>query len=752
MSEILAPAGDAQSFLAALHAGADAIYLGLTDFSARKSAENFTTDNLKEYADKAHLFGTKVYVALNTLVKEWELDSFFTCAREAWNAGADALIVQDIFLGKLLHQCYPEIVLHLSTQAGVCNTYGAKLAKRYGFSRVILARETPLSDIRSIASVLETEVFVQGALCTCFSGQCYMSSFAGGNSGNRGFCKQPCRKKYSVKGNREQEFAYRLSLSDLCIGEKISDLAEAGVCSFKIEGRMRSAAYVSAAVNYYRDILAGKGKAVLESDLSDLRRTFNRGNYTLGYAFGQDKNLISADVQGHIGERVGTVSVPKDKQGKAVFFTPHERLYFVRSRFSPSDGDGFKILRGGKEICGGVWRKYFPAVQGGFYVSAKLALTEGDEVCVTTDCRLQEKLSLQKRKILLRLSCKAEKGRLYLEIQTRGKEFSFTAPFVAEPAKSRPFLAQDFIDCFSKTDEFPFEIALDRFETDGEYFIVRSSLNAFRRQVYASICAALVPVREKIESRPLPRLPVVRSRTGGTVVLDNDFSVDVFRGVYIEYAVLKPKSYTDKQSIQRFLENTKYYAKHKLLYIPAFSTEEDLNNIKQLLPLFDGIYAEGVFSIELKRETGVFLFAGTGFNLFNPSSAALAASECDEVCISKELSAEEAKSFCRDFYRFSGGSVKLMELGHCPFSKKCSQCEDQDKYELTDEGGRQFFLLRYKNSCCRFEVYNGLPMTAARTDGVFDFSVLDDAQKRLFLLGRSDQIRGVAGSRRTEIR
>ena len=313
MSEILAPAGDAQSFYAALNAGADAIYLGLTDFSARKSAENFTLSNLSQFTDRAHLFGVKVYVALNTLVKDAELPSFFSCAREAWNAGADALIIQDIFLGKILHECYPEIVLHLSTQAGVCNVYGARLAKRYGFSRVILARETPIEDISEIAKILETEVFVQGALCTCFSGQCYMSSFAGGNSGNRGFCKQPCRKKYSIDGNKKEKLAYRLSLSDLCVGEQIRPLIQAGVCSFKIEGRMRSPSYVSASVRYYRDLLDEKSAPVLKQDFSDLKRTFNRGNYTLGYSFGQDKNLISFEVQGHIGERVGKVSLLPQK-------------------------------------------------------------------------------------------------------------------------------------------------------------------------------------------------------------------------------------------------------------------------------------------------------------------------------------------------------------------------------------------------------------------------------------------------------
>ena len=197
MSEILAPAGDEKSAYAAIDCGADAIYLGLTSFSARSSAENFDFPTLEKLIAYAHFFGVRVHVAMNTLVKEEEVPSFIETAVRAHNTGADALIIQDMYLGAYLKKVCPEICLHLSTQAGTCNAYGARLAKKLGFSRVILARETAFKDIEEIAKIIETEVFVQGALCTCFSGQCYFSSFAGGNSGNRGRCKQPCRKLYS---------------------------------------------------------------------------------------------------------------------------------------------------------------------------------------------------------------------------------------------------------------------------------------------------------------------------------------------------------------------------------------------------------------------------------------------------------------------------------------------------------------------------------------------------------------------------
>ena len=237
MLEILAPAGNYDSALAAINNGANGIYLGLSSsFSARQGADNFDAEAFCAIILRAHLCGVKVYVALNTVVKSGqEIQNFFKDLLFAWNEGADAIILQDPFLGKLVNETYPQIVLHLSTQAGVCNIDGAKFAKECGFSRVILARETPMAEIVKIAEIIETETFVHGALCTCFSGQCYFSSFVGGNSGNRGRCKQPCRKKYAYNRNENTEKNYALSLSDLCVGEDIQKLINAGVISFKID-------------------------------------------------------------------------------------------------------------------------------------------------------------------------------------------------------------------------------------------------------------------------------------------------------------------------------------------------------------------------------------------------------------------------------------------------------------------------------------------------------------------------------------
>ncbi|MCL2751154.1 MAG: U32 family peptidase, partial [Firmicutes bacterium] len=250
--ELLAPAGSPACLMAALNQGADAVYLGLDKFNARMNAENFTLGNLKHYVRLCRIGGAKIYVALNTLVKDSEFNEAFKTAVAVFGEGADAVIVQDLGLAYRLKAVYPSAALHISTQAGIHNVYGAAFAKALGASRVILARETALADIQAVAaSGIETEVFIHGALCSSVSGVCYYSSLASGLSGNRGRCLQLCRKKYDKDGTG----GYFLSVKDLCLIGRVRELLDAGVACFKIEGRMRRPEYTAQAVKSYRAAL-----------------------------------------------------------------------------------------------------------------------------------------------------------------------------------------------------------------------------------------------------------------------------------------------------------------------------------------------------------------------------------------------------------------------------------------------------------------------------------------------------------------
>ena len=679
MLEILAPAGNTECADAAIKSGADAIYLGLNAFSARQNAGNFDGTELRALLAKAHFCGVKVYVAMNTLVKDSELDAFEENLLSAWNSGVDAVILQDIFLGKSIHARYPEIVLHLSTQAGVCTADGARLAKECGFSRVILARETPLAEIKKIAEILETEVFVQGALCTCFSGQCYFSSFAGGNSGNRGRCKQPCRKLYAYdrKGNTEKNYA--LSLSDLCVGEDMQKLIDAGVVSFKIEGRMRRPEYVAAAVRYYRRIL--DGKADLEGTLSDLKRTYNRGNYTKGLAFGQDKRFLSTAIQGHIGEKVGVVKVVNGK-------------FFVESKFLPKQGDAFKILREGKEVGGASFSK---AEGRGFTLFSKTRLKNGDGVFITTDTSVNERVLQGERKgaIVLQLSFQVGER---AKVKCGDVEVCSEQPL--DRAASRPLTREELIACFKKTDGLPVDVDFSEIELSGDIFIPKSGLNALRRAFYQALKKRITGGRQVLHKQF--ELPVFAGKNQKIAVIADDF-----KGVKADIAIYKPDDFSAELP-QNFLDG-KF---EKYLYLPSFYQEEDLIKLWQnAKDKIEGIYAENYGQLLFAKECGWKVFAGTGFNLFNGVALqTLLDYDCVAYyAISKEANMQEASGLVSDkAFVLSSGNIKVMDLCYCPFGKTCSACDKKPVYMLTDENGRVFPVRRYLSAggACRFEVYN----------------------------------------------
>ncbi len=705
-TELLAPAGDIACAKAALAAGADAIYLGLPAFSARAGAGNFALSEFSETVRLAHLLGAKVYVCLNTLVKDGETDAFFESALTAWNAGADALLIQDIFLGKELKRRYPSIVLHLSTQAGCCNVYGAELAKEYGFSRVVLARETPISDIAAISRIIETEAFVHGALCSCFSGQCYFSSFAGNNSGNRGRCKQPCRKLYSIDRKGFEERAYALSLSDLSVGERVKELLQAGVTSLKIEGRMRREEYVSAAVGYYRAILDGAKESERLAARSALARTFDRGDYTEGLAFGQE-NLLSRNVQGHIGEKVGVLEV---RGGR----------YYCRG--SARKGDGFKILRGGKEAGGAVC---VLADERGFYLSSESRLRAGDEVRITTDTALKETLLKKERRREVGLSLRfvaGERPRMHCGA------FEMTGDEPLAHAERAPLSEEELKTCFQKTDTLPFFVTFERVETEGA-FLPKSALNALRRAFFQGLAEHLAPAREVL-------VPV-----GGAAELSSVPSnktaviAEHLEGLKTDILIYKPRDYSsiDPAEVQTG-------EGEKFLYLPPFFTTEDERAVVCALSLFDGVYAEGSWGVKFAEIYHKKLFAGTGFNLTNRFAVQGAKQAGAEYfALSKELSASEQRALAAEgAFVLTLGSVKVMDLCYCPFGRTCKTCDKRGEYRLTDEAGRSFPLRRYRTGAkyCRFEVYNCVPLagTDVGAGALVDASCRSDGK---FLVSRA---------------
>lgn len=283
--ELLAPAGGMTELKSAVQSGADAVYLGADMFSARAGAGNFDKNQLKEAVEYAHFYGVKVHCAINTLIKEKELLSAVNTAITAAECGVDALIIQDIGLARHLRRVIPTMELHASTQMTVTSLEGVRYLERNGFSRVVLARELSMAEIEKIAksAKAEIEVFVHGAICMCYSGQCLMSSILGGRSGNRGRCAQPCRLCYTLLENgKEVNNAYILSPKDMSLIEHLGTLKKIGVASLKIEGRLKSAEYVSVVTAIYRKYIDTPQK-VSREDMTELKNAFSRSGFTDGY-------------------------------------------------------------------------------------------------------------------------------------------------------------------------------------------------------------------------------------------------------------------------------------------------------------------------------------------------------------------------------------------------------------------------------------------------------------------------------------
>ncbi|MGL5245047.1 MAG: peptidase U32 family protein, partial [Sarcina sp.] len=290
--ELLAPAGSMESLIAAINRGADAIYLGGNKFSARAYASNFDNETMEKAIDYAHSYGVTVYVTINTLIKENEFSEAMEYIGDLYKMGVDALIIQDVGILKKTKELYADFELHASTQLSVHNGEGAIFFRDNGFLRIVLSRELTLKEIKHISKELkiETEIFIHGALCVSYSGQCLMSSLIGGRSGNRGRCAQSCRLPYTLirEKDKKEIKGYLLSPKDICTIDNVEDLINSGTASLKVEGRMKRPEYVAGVIESYRgaiDNVYDKRKISQEYNKAKLMKLFNREGFSSAYLY-----------------------------------------------------------------------------------------------------------------------------------------------------------------------------------------------------------------------------------------------------------------------------------------------------------------------------------------------------------------------------------------------------------------------------------------------------------------------------------
>ncbi len=468
--ELLSPAGDREALEAALKGGADAVYLGGPRFSARAYAANFTDEDLAESVRQCHRLGVKLYITINTLLKDSEISDAYEYAVKVWNMGVDAIIIQDPGLIALLHHFHPDIELHASTQMTVHNPRGADLMTGKGLKRLVLARELTLEEIKAISRDHETEVFIHGALCISYSGKCLMSSMLGGRSGNRGRCAQNCRMEYELldETGGVKASGYLMSPKDLSTLDLTEELVRTGTSSLKIEGRMKRPEYVFETVRQYRRALAGDAW-----DHTGITQLFNREGFNHAFLLGNDgKDMMAWHSPRNSGVVLGRV-----RSGK------------VRLQIPLSLGDGLqagdsgfivtKMRESGREVRdakAGATVEIFPR-----------QYRDGDLLVKTNDAGLIREIQTrlrQKREgqLPIKLAAEFRPGRpLRLTAEFRGRRLE-RAGEVVQTSIDRPLGEDRLRENLSKTGGTPF--AVEELKLDHEPgFLPMSAVNELRRSL-----------------------------------------------------------------------------------------------------------------------------------------------------------------------------------------------------------------------------------------------------------------------------
>ena len=494
LPELLSPAGNAACALAAFDAGADAVYAGLSKFNARERGDNFTEELLRSTVDYAHKNGKKVYLTLNTLIKECELPELLEMLANVSDINPDGVLVQDLGVLRVAREYFPHLELHGSTQMGIHNSAGMEMAEKLGLSRVVLERQLTLEELSAIRkrTKLELEVFIHGALCCSLSGSCLFSSYLGGWSGNRGKCKQPCRRRYYSKNGN----GFFFSPQDLCAAELIPQLCKIGVNSLKIEGRLRQPDYVHNTVSAYR-LLLDTPEADFPAALSEARnmlsRTCGRRWSTGFYTESSPQELIKPDSLGAAGMRVGNVDFAAER---GFSFVTSKRLFLGdRLRIQPHSGDdGTAVTLTRMLVNNQSVRRAMPGEKL-FVCCDKPVPPDGIVFKIGESFTDYSKriAALPPRKAAIDLDISITRNEAVVKtINYAGFEMRFQLE-LADAAK-HPLNAETVRDSFAESNSETFMLgSRTRIAIDGNYFLPGSRLKQLRREVWEKLHAEIQP-------------------------------------------------------------------------------------------------------------------------------------------------------------------------------------------------------------------------------------------------------------------
>ncbi|HWQ75754.1 MAG TPA: U32 family peptidase [Syntrophomonas sp.] len=736
--ELLAPAGNWEAFLAAMGNGADAVYLGGKNYSARQSAENFDLEQIGRAVEYAHLRSRKVYMTVNTLIDNDELGAALDYLFEIHRLQVDGVIMQDIGLAATCRRVLPELRLHASTQMTIHNAEGAALIRDLGFKRIVLARELSAQDIKHVNQAVdgvELEVFVHGALCYCYSGQCWFSSMVGGRSGNRGRCAQPCRMAYHLS-SRSEKFSidpertgrYLLSPADLCLIDYLPELRAAGVSSLKIEGRMKRPEYVAVVTRAYRealDLMEGSGDRPLPEVKDRLLKIFNR-RFSSGYFIPAPAQFLSTRRPNNRGVFVGRV-VSQDPQLRAK----------IKLSEGVQKGDGLVIwVNQGQNPALMVKN----AGQPGDAITWQLEtrVSAGDRVFKTHDEQMLQEAqqtiqAAEQDKIPVNAEVHMQLGQpLRLRLgDEKGNIAEACSGTVTRQAEHRALDEKILRDKLGRMGNTPFVLRQLKVSGDENLMLPVSELNETRRQavenllhkrlgqdrlrtdesLYRQQRNQLMKIRGSSKSRRPPDLNVAVSSLDQAEIALGGGADQVLLGLEGLASGKRPSAV----QISNWMKLHPQYAERLIPALPRIHLPGDDFDYRGLLPELQGKFMVGNWGdLRWGRQQGATLLADYSFNVFNIfTQRLLQEMGAASVCLSPELSFKQLQSW-PDFAKVEllvHGPLQLMESQHCMLGSelggKADHCPApcrRDRFYLQDEKNFKFPVAT--DADCRFYIFN----------------------------------------------
>ena len=723
MIELLSPVGDFECLKAAVQNGADAVYFGANLFSARAFASNFDDNILEEAINYAKIRGVKTNLTLNTLIKNNEVADAINLAKKAYEYGIDAIIVQDLGLARYLIKNFPGLHVHGSTQMSVHNLNGVHKLQELGFSRVVLSRELSIKEIEEICknSDIEIEVFVHGALCISYSGQCLFSSMVGGRSGNRGKCAQPCRLPYQLIENNQAnqkviDNGYLLSPRDLCGLEFLPQLVNAGVSCLKIEGRMKTPEYVATVTRIYRKYLdlaiSGQSFIIDEQDKKDLLQVFNRGGFSNGHLGNTpNRNLIYKEKPNNMGIFLGKVSNFNNNKGHISFTTEdylhvgdtisienkkHETSLYTISELMIKDNN-IKEAKPGDNIKIG---------------RMKGSISVNDKIYKISDKKLTSSAldTLDKELRKIPLNCKlVVKHNSPISISLLGNNIETTiiSDIIPVNAINNPITKERLIEQFSKTTNTPFEISNFEIVLDDGLFIQSiSSLNELRRHAISEYQQKLISSfkRNSIELPDFLENRFIKTTFNYNKkislllnILNINFNYsnlhDVDR-IYIPLKYFRAKKYANILSAITQIFDT-------YIYMPTIIRNN--LSIESIIKNYDikGFVLSNIGDFELlKNYSSKYKFiCNYTFNIYNDLT--INELNVDTVTLSPELNKLDLQNiYANNTELIVYGNTPIMNSNYCLLGKsnKCypeckKLCNSSNKYFLKDRLGFLFRII-----------------------------------------------------------